>query len=259
MVFKAVFVARSMMFRVYSIAAAAILAMAGLAVPAGASLVIDDFNTDLTVPSQTTNGSTTIAENGTAITGVIDGYRQGEITKTGGTATVSAGIASGALTFSTIMDTTGSVSLLYDGMGSTGLNGGGGLDVTSYLNFVLDVTAASGALSNVTAQVTLFDTSNAMSSPTAVLINSTGLFSIPLSLFVGIDKSAIRSIQLTIAKTGGDFGSTSTRSINSFILDGTAAAVVPEPTSFALIGMALVPLGLAALRRRSRRSTAKIA
>lgn len=250
--------------------AVALSALMAVGVAANAAVTIDLFSTDQAKLTDTTIGSPVFSEAGNALdTTIIGGFRDLMVEKktdpflTGGEASI--GVSGGILNFSTDSTVTGTGTVRWDGGGNAGgaLNptGLGGLNIGSPFSDsfeLLTVFSDAGftfvleAYTDATtwSRVTLQSNAHPLNFPgTATLI--------PLAAFLDcgfnaggitvecggtgpVDFSNVGALQAVIDPLG---------EFTSLDLSLNQVTVVPEPSSIALVGLALLG-GFAASRRR---------
>lgn len=224
----------------------AVVALAGTTASA-AGLTIDDFGApgvrSAWVISLLNPNPTALT---TADAGILGGERELEIAVAGVPTLVSAAgsVGEGTLAAGSTGASAVEHTLVYDGVGSTGL---GGVDLTAsgnklVLDFLFNDAAAAGSTS---IDVVMLDTGAGSAAFSGAIPASAVSFSyvIPFAAFTpagGFSFAAVDTIGLR-------FNGALVKNID-FELDGIR--VVPEPTTLALAGLGLA--GLFALRRRVR-------
>lgn len=220
-----------------SLAGFAILA----AVCANASaMIIDHFNTGNLSLTAFTSGPLNVT--GEEAATVLGGYRGGDITITGGPSGLSASVivlpAQDNLAYSNDATVTSIGTMIYDGIGSTGL---GGIDITGEAAFSMYVFSLN---ISVDWKMTVEDTSNLTKVGTMTIPNLTAnqWFFMPFSSLTGTaDLTQVDKITVSFTSNSSVFASDL-----RVDLIGTG---IPEPGTLSLLGLGL----LAAVRRYRRR------
>lgn len=230
-----------------SIAAAALLASALSA--NAATIVIDRFDTEQYVEAVSRTGFASSSEIYAPNDAEVGGYRYMTVTNnTGRSNGTSLHAGEGYLDFSNGSRTSGTGTVVWDGMGSTGI---GGLDLTdSGTNdaLILDVISADASL---ILTFTVRDTFGAIASLTQ---SAAETLDEPLSLaflfsdFSGsVDFTSLDSISLTLSGTAAALDAT----IDLFYAGSTQpVAAVPVPAAGLLLAGGIAALGVAKRRKR---------
>jgi hypothetical protein len=229
------------------ILAAAFLASA---TPAAADVLIDDFTSGShqapPTPSEIAAG------------GVPGGVRYIASNTTSGPSRIFVDALFGqSLTYNTrTVQTSGSAEFGYDGVdddafvpSTASLN----LDLDPMALSTFDFDVSSNGVSGLTLQVQIW-TNGAMSSSPVLSVPDgfSGRFFVPFTLFVGAASFSDVDAILVLLSSPPQAAANQT-----FVLDTLSASSIPEPTSFALLGVVgLVGGGAGYLRRRKAKAVA---
>lgn len=240
----------------------AVAASAALSFGAQAGVLLDDFSQGQAKIATDVNNSGEIWGSSAFSSSILGGYRDISIEKLTGpnnndVGTVSAVVAQGIYSFSTEADVYAVGKIVWDGINNAGTNGVntdtglGNADLIASANaFKLTVVSADLGFP---FQIDVYtDATHYSSFKTTAL--GPGTFTIPFACFIvnvcpgatlttaggGADFTKINAIVATVNVAG---------STNSVDLRLDNVGTIPEPASVALVGAAMLGLGLA--RRRS--------
>ena len=224
--------------------AVAVLVGMSCSAAVAATFTIDDFTTGQG-PLNATSGSPASSE--VAGGGILGGARD-MLVQSDGLNTTTGFVTSGELEFSNEINTTGTVSLFYDGAGTPGA-GIGGVDITddgANDRFVLGILASLGVMD---LSITVSDTSANTATVTETVsgvINPPGVTPITLA-FAGLIGDIVNLTEVDSLLVVFDTDQQATDATLQFI--GTDTAIpLPAPVFLLLTGMA----GLAYVGRKRR-------
>lgn len=234
-----------------SYARAAILAslLLGIA-PAASATVIDNFQSGAFDIVSGLGQDITQTQSGLATSDVIGGSRTVRVAQNGGNGTVEASVtpaATGdplAITWTSPAkgDVSGFVSLTYANLSGADLTAGGAD------RFSLDMgTVVPGFSGDLSIYV---QTGNGASDTLFQTMNTAGTYQFLFSHFSNAAYfNDVSTIELTIGNVYFLSGPTSGTASASLFQTASASAAVPEPATFALLGLGIALLGLIRQRR----------